>query len=46
MGWVESGQAWGARAADWAYLCTEDRFFPSGSMRRVVPAAWASFRMR
>jgi len=20
MGWVESGRAWGARAADWAYL--------------------------
>ena len=20
MGWVESGQAWGERAADWAYL--------------------------
>jgi hypothetical protein len=20
MGWAESGQAWGERAADWAYL--------------------------
>jgi cyclopropane fatty-acyl-phospholipid synthase-like methyltransferase len=20
MGWTESGQAWGARATDWAYL--------------------------
>jgi hypothetical protein len=24
MGWVESGRAWGERAADWAYLAEPD----------------------
>ena len=43
MGWAESGQAWGERAADWAYLiepyarCANDALFDRAGVGPGTP---------
>jgi hypothetical protein len=51
MNWVESGQAWGERAADWAYLMepyarrANDALFDRTAVVRA-PGCWTSPAVR